>query len=48
MKKWIWEMNDPQITKARYLSVAKKFGLTKRELELGFLKVSGFLNREFP
>ncbi len=38
-------MNDPQITKARYLSVAKKFGLTKRELELGFLKVSGFLNR---
>ena len=33
-------MNDPRITKARYLSVGKKFGLTKRELELGFLKVS--------
>ncbi len=45
MKKWIWEMNDPRITKARYLSVAKKFGLTKKELELGFLKVSGFSNR---
>ena len=38
-------MNDPRITKDHYLSVAKKFGLTKRELELGFLKVSGFSNR---
>ena len=38
-------MDDPEITKERYLSVARKFGLTKRELELGFLKVSGFSNR---
>ena len=38
-------MNDPEITKTQYLSVARKFGLTKRELELGFLKVSGFSNR---
>ena len=27
------------------LSLARSFGLTKRELELGFLKVSGFSNR---
>ena len=33
------------ITKLQYLKVAQKFGLTKRELELGFLKVSGFSNR---
>jgi DNA-binding CsgD family transcriptional regulator len=33
------------ITKQQYLKVAQKFGLTKRELELGFLKVSGFSNR---
>jgi len=45
MKKWIWEMNEPVITKERYLSIAQQFGLTKRELELGFLKVSGFSNR---
>lgn len=38
-------MNDPRITKDHYLGVAKKFGLTKRELELGFLKVAGFSNR---
>ncbi len=38
-------MNDPWITKESYLNVAKKFGLTKRELELGYLKVSGFSNR---
>ena len=38
-------MNDFRITKERYLNVAKKFGLTKRELELGYLKVSGFSNR---
>ncbi len=38
-------MSEPEITKERYLSVAKKFGLTRRELELGFLKVSGFSNR---
>ena len=38
-------MNDPEITKERYLHVARQFGFTKRELELGFLKVSGFSNR---
>ena len=38
-------MNDFWITKERYLNVAKKFGLTKRELELGYLKVSGLSNR---
>ncbi|MBR5979269.1 MAG: helix-turn-helix transcriptional regulator [Oscillospiraceae bacterium] len=38
-------MNDPEISKEHYLIVARKFGLTKRELELGFLKVSGFSNR---
>ena len=45
MKKWIWEMSDTGISKERYLEVACKFKLTKRELELGFLKVSGFSNR---
>ncbi len=38
-------MNEPVLTKENYLRVAKQFGLTKRELELGFLKVSGFSNR---
>ena len=33
------------ITKEDYLKIAQKFGFTKRELELGFLKVSGFSNR---
>ena len=37
-------MNDFGITKEKYLSRARKFGLTKRELELGYLKVSGFSN----
>lgn len=37
--------NEPEITKACYLSVASRFGLTRRELELGYLKVSGFSNR---
>ena len=45
MKKWIWKMNDFEITKEQYLNVARKFGFTKRELELGYLKVSGFSNR---
>lgn len=45
MRKWILEMNDSKITKKQYLNVARKFGLTKRELELGYLKVSGFSNR---
>ena len=34
-----------EITKEQYLKTAQKFGLKKRELELGFLKVSGFSNR---
>ncbi len=38
-------MNNPQITKQQYLTIAKRFGFTKRELELGYLKVSGFSNR---
>ncbi len=38
-------MTKNEITKEQYLKVAQKFGLTKRELELGFLKVSGFSNR---
>lgn len=39
------ENNRPEISKEQYLKVARSFGLTKRELELGFLKVSGFSNR---
>ncbi len=38
-------MNDTVITKEQYLKIASGFGLTRRELELGFLKVSGFSNR---
>lgn len=38
-------MTEKEITKQHYLEVARKFGLTKRELELGFLKVAGFSNR---
>ena len=38
-------MTGANISKAQYLKVAQKFGFTKRELELGFLKVSGFSNR---
>ncbi|MCR5502157.1 MAG: helix-turn-helix transcriptional regulator [Lachnospiraceae bacterium] len=38
-------MNETVITKEKYLSIAGKLDLTKRELELGFLKVSGFSNR---
>ena len=45
MKRWIWKMNDSGITKEQYLNIARKFGLTRRELELGYLKVSGFSNR---
>lgn len=45
MRKWILENNWPEISKEQYLKVARSFGLTKRELELGFLKVSGFSNR---
>ena len=38
-------MNNSEITKEKYLVVAREFGFTKRELELGYLKVSGFSNR---
>ncbi|MCR5453075.1 MAG: LuxR C-terminal-related transcriptional regulator [Lachnospiraceae bacterium] len=38
-------MNEPNITKDQYIRIAKQFGLTRRELELGYLKVSGFSNR---
>jgi DNA-binding CsgD family transcriptional regulator len=38
-------MNDHDISKERYLQIAGKFGLTRRELELGYLKVSGLTNR---
>jgi DNA-binding CsgD family transcriptional regulator len=38
-------MTNFEITKEQYLKVARKFNFTKRELELGFLKVSGFSNR---
>ncbi len=41
----VMKMKDPGITKAKYLQVAGSFGLTKRELELGYLKVHGFSNR---
>ena len=38
-------MEKPEITKEEYLRIARKYNFTKRELELGFLKVSGFSNR---
>ena len=38
-------MSEINISKEDYLKTAQKFGFTKRELELGFLKVSGFSNR---
>ena len=38
-------MTKIEISKQHYLEVAQKYGFTRRELELGFLKVSGFSNR---
>lgn len=38
-------MEKTEIAKEEYLKLAQKYNLTKRELELGFLKVSGFSNR---
>ena len=38
-------MSEAAITKEQYLKKAKEFGFTRRELELGYLKVSGFTNR---
>ena len=45
MKKWTLTMKNHEITKEKYLSIAKEYGLTKRELELGYLKVVGFSNQ---
>ena len=45
MKIWTLKMNDLNVSKENYLQKAGKFGFTKRELELGYLKVSGFSNR---
>ena len=45
MKKWISGMSEAGLTKEAYLGIARKYGFTKRELELGYLKVSGFSNR---
>ena len=33
-------MTENEITKQHYLKVAQKYGFTRRELELGFLKLS--------
>ncbi len=38
-------MEKIEITKEEYLKKAREFGFTKRELDLGFLKLSGFSNR---
>ena len=38
-------MTESHITKDQYLRIAQQFGLTRRELELGYLKVSGFSNQ---
>lgn len=37
--------SEPFISREHYLKVALKFGLTPRELELGYLKISGFSNQ---
>lgn len=33
------------ISKEHYVEIASSFGLTKREMELGYLKISGFTNQ---
>lgn len=38
-------MKSLDISKEKYLEIARKFGFTKRELELGYLKISGFSNQ---
>ncbi len=38
-------MSEYNVTKDQYIRIVQKFGLTRRELELGYLKVSGFSNR---
>ena len=38
-------MTNSEITKQHFLKVAQQYGFTRRELELGFLKVSGFSNK---
>lgn len=37
--------SDHYILKEEYLEIAKRLGLTNRELELGYLKISGFTNK---
>ncbi len=36
---------DEQISKAKYLEAVASLGFTKKETELGYLKVSGFSNQ---
>lgn len=36
---------DEQISKSKYLEAVASFGLTRKETELGYLKVSGFSNQ---
>ena len=38
-------MTRIEITKEEYLEIAKKYGFTRRELQLGYLKLSGFTNK---
>lgn len=33
------------ISKEHYIEIAKQIGLTKREMELGYLKINGFTNQ---
>ncbi len=37
--------NNPGIPKEHYIKVASSLGLTKREMQLGYLKLSGFSNQ---
>lgn len=36
---------EENISKEKYLPIARELGLTKKETELGFLKLSGFSNQ---
>lgn len=37
--------NNITISKEQYIEIASKFGLTKRELEVGYMKINGFSNQ---
>lgn len=37
--------NNCSVDREHYIEVARQFNLTKRELELGYMKVSGFSNQ---